>query len=751
MNFTSISGISNDPTVAKDLADKAMFLSHLTSFYPQHLSEFPNKLAELLRCAARTLPSGLRNDLANSLILLVNREIVSIKDTLSLFMELQTLGDKKLRELTFAHVVKSIKRMNQKHKDEAKNRALQNILFVMLQQEDEDRAKRALVTLCELHKRRTWFDERTANAICTASFHPSSRIMISTLCFLLDYEKIENYQDSDDESSDEEATESPQVILRRETVYKASHQGTSASKKKKKRQLDRIIRNMKKKERGSSERKNNIYYSPLNHLKDPQGFVEKLFSRLQKCNERFEVKMMMLKVIARTIGLHQLMLLNFYPYLQKYIQPHQRDVTNLIAAAVQACHDMVPPDAVEPLFKQIVNQFVHDRSRPEAITVGINAVREICLRMPLLMNEDLLQDLALYKKSHEKGVSIAARSLITLFREVCPSLLIKKDRGRPTDPKARPKAYGEVNVAADVPGAELLQIIDDDVEQESSHSDDCGSENEQEDDQVSLNSDDDNQLGSDNTGSDDDEAEDHDGESDDENDRSSDYETSGDDADNVDLEDSEEADEEDGGISEHEGDGDLHILGSVDTKTTLKDSAKKRKFSDFNDQLTAADSSLRALKKLAGTTMENALPENEDGILSNADFQRIKELKAKNEARTALAQHGLLKSSTNKIPSSDQLGLKRVDGSMLEAHVKKKLNKEERLAMVRAGREERGQYHARAAVKQKKTGGLSNKQKEHKKQMPLVAKRKKVARTKIEKRIKQQRSGKQQRGRKAWK
>lgn len=107
------------------------------------------------------------------------------------------------------------------------------------------------MTLCELHKRRTWFDERTANAICTASFHPSSRfvfsfvrfgvllsfylflnikpkyyiyvsfrIMISTLCFLLDYEKIENYQDSDDESSDEEATESPQVILRRETVYK---------------------------------------------------------------------------------------------------------------------------------------------------------------------------------------------------------------------------------------------------------------------------------------------------------------------------------------------------------------------------------------------------------------------------------------------------------------------------------------------------------------------------------------------------
>lgn len=39
------------------------------------------------------------------------------------------------------------------------------------------------------------------------------------------------------------------------------------------------------------------------------------------------------------------------------------------------------------------------------------------------MSEELLQDLALYKKSHEKAVSIAARSLIGLFREVRLSLL----------------------------------------------------------------------------------------------------------------------------------------------------------------------------------------------------------------------------------------------------------------------------------------------------------------------------------------
>ncbi|KAK7387547.1 hypothetical protein VNO78_28432 [Psophocarpus tetragonolobus] len=759
MNFTSITGIATDPTVAKDLADRTMFLAHVTPFYPKHLADFPNRLAHLLRSSARTLPSSLRRHLSLALILLSNRKIVDIGETLSLFMDLQTLDDKKLKQLAFAHVVHSIMRINQNHKNEAKNRALQNVLFALLQKEDEKPAKRALVTLWELHRRKVWFDERTANAICTASFHPSSRIMISALSFLLDYEKIQNDDASDDSGSDNEKTDSPQVALSRETIYKASHQGTAASKKKKKAKLQRAIRSMKRNQRLSSERSHNSYYSPLNHLKDAQGFAEKLFSRLKNCNERFEVKMMILKLIARTVGLHQLLLLEFYPFLQKYIQPHQRDITNLLAVAVQACHDMVPPDAVEPLFKQIVNQFVHDRSRPEAITVGLNAVREICLRIPLLMNKDLLQDLVLYKKSREKAVSVAARSLIGLFREVCPSLLVKKDRGRPIDPKARPKAYGEVNVATDVPGVELLQTSDNDDEQETGHSDDSAcsvSDNDQENDLMSINDDDDeNQLCSE----DDDEDKDGDVISEDEDEGASDYEAGVSDADDDevegdDIEDSELADEEDSDDSEHEDNGDLHSLsddGNMETKSTLTDSAKKRKFTDFNGQLIAADTSLRALKKLAGTKTGGILPESKDGILSNEDFQRIKELKAKREAKNALAQQGLAKSAAIKVPSSDQLSLKRVDGTMLEVHVRKKMSKDERLALVRAGREERGKYHARTAVKQNKTGGLSNRQKEHKKKMPLAAKRDKVARTRIEKKRKNQRSSKQFRGRKAWK
>nr|KJB53010.1 hypothetical protein B456_008G288600 [Gossypium raimondii] len=580
-----------------------------------------------------------------------------------------------------------------------------------------------------------------------ACFHSSSRIMIAVLSFLLDYEKIENDdEDSDDLSSEDEMTQNPHVVISKETVYKAHHKGTAASKKKKKAKLQRAIRSMKRQQRLSSESSNCSYYSPLYHLKDAQGFVEKLFSRLQTCNERFEVKMMMLKVIARTVGLHRLILLNFYPFLQRYVQPHQKDITNLLAAAVQACHDMVPPDAVEPLFKQIVNQFVHDRSRPEAIAVGLNVIREICLRMPLLMTEDLLQDLVLYKKSHEKAVSAAARSLITLFREVCPSLLVKKDRGRPMDPKAKPKAYGEVNVLSNVPDIELLEQ-DDDI---------GGSEDDESGDEaVYISSDDGNEDNDDeesqytaNDGSEDEDVLDEEG---DENDSVDEYESDIDDANEDDSDDEDKGDTEE--LETEEDDYNEEVSGSSKAGDSAGDGgnedqkakASKRKLSDFEGQLIAADTSLRALKRLAEAKTSHASSDSVDGILSDEHFQRIKKLKVKKEAKTALAQQGF------KIPSSDQLSFKRVDPSKLEAHVRLRLSKEERLALVKAGREDRGQYQARTAIKQKKTGGLSNRQKEHKKYMPLAAKKAKAQRSRQEKNKKKSRSGKQFRGKKAWK
>lgn len=48
-------------------------------------------------------------------------------------MELQVIGDRAVKKLAFSHIVHSIRRMNQKHKNEAKNRKLQGILFKLVQ------------------------------------------------------------------------------------------------------------------------------------------------------------------------------------------------------------------------------------------------------------------------------------------------------------------------------------------------------------------------------------------------------------------------------------------------------------------------------------------------------------------------------------------------------------------------------------------------------------------------------------------
>ncbi|CAA7039251.1 unnamed protein product [Microthlaspi erraticum] len=735
---------------SKGLGDRAMFLSHVTPFYPKLLAAFPAQLTDLLRTSCLAMPSPLRNQVAQSLILLMNRKSLVIEDLLALFLDIQTLGDRNLRKLAFSHIVQTIRKMSI---TDPRHKALQRIVVSLLEQEDETKAKRALVTLCELHKKKVWLGDkhdRVAIAICEACFHTSPRIMVSALRFLLDYENLDDEDDSDaSDSDDEDSKHAMQVAVNREAVYKATNKGTSSSKKKKQAKLQRAMKNIKRKQRASTENTTSTY-SPLNHLNDPQKYAERLLSRLQtgksigKTSERIETRLMMIKVIARTIGLHKLQLLSFYTYLQNYARPHEKDITQLLAAAVQACHDGVPSDAVKPLFMQIVNDFVHDRSRPEAIAVGLNVIREMCLRIPELMTDVLLQDLALYKKKpNDKAISAAARSLIALFREINPSLLVKKDRGRPGGAVAKPKQYGEVNVFNDVPNVELLQ--------ENDHESDSDDDDQDADDMELPGSDDDNEqeLIPDDGGSDDEAEEDSDDGADmmtnTEDDSDVDTSVGGDEDEEMNDSDEAEMDSEDEEVESEEDDGEASDSSGEDSGNEEKGKGKKRKRIDFDASLLSADSSLRSLKKFAEANSEKPSFEESDGILSNEDFQRIKELQAKKDTKLALARKGI------KIPDSEQLAKKRVNPAKLEAHIRHKLTKEQRLELVKAGREDRVKYTSKTATKQKKTGGTSNKQKAHKKNMPLAAVRSKAHKSKRTRRMKDKISGSQFRGRKAWK
>ena len=105
-------------------------------------------------------------------------------------------------------------------------------------------------------------------------------------------------------------------------------------------------------------------------------------------------------------------------------------MTSFLASLAQSTHNLVPPDALEPLVQKIANEFVSEAAASEVASAGLNGIREVCARQPLAMNETLLQDLVQYRKSKDKAVQMAARGLLALYREVGAVMLRKRDRPR---------------------------------------------------------------------------------------------------------------------------------------------------------------------------------------------------------------------------------------------------------------------------------------------------------------------------------
>jgi protein SDA1 len=159
----------------------------------------------------------------------------------------------------------------------------------------------------------------------------------------------------------------------------------------------------------------------------------------------------------------------------RYLTPKQRDVTQFLACSAMASHEFIPPDVLEPLIRKIADEFVTGGVSFEVLQAGfvrrtpfandrLNSIREICTRAPLVMNADLLQDLTSYKNSRDKGVVNAARSLISLYRDVAPELLLRKDRGKNVSMAMSAGQPGqniqfgvERNVANGIVGLELLE------------------------------------------------------------------------------------------------------------------------------------------------------------------------------------------------------------------------------------------------------------------------------------------------------
>ncbi|KAJ8930916.1 hypothetical protein NQ314_016240 [Rhamnusium bicolor] len=355
-------------------------------------------------------------------------------------------------------------------------------MFTMLKETNTRAAKMSLDIMVELYKKNIWNDAKTVNVIATGCFSKITKVMVAALKFFLGKDPDE--KNSDDSDSEHEVD--PKEVMMANKVNKKT--------RKREKQLNKV-----KKLASKAYKKKAIAptfnFSALHLIHDPQGMAEKLFKQLESTNKRFEVKLMTLDVISRLIGLHDLFLFNYYPYIQRFMQPHQREVVRILQFAAQASHELIPPDVIEPVLKTLANNFITERNSSDVMAIGLNAVREICARCPLAMNEDLLQDLAQYKMYRDRSVMMAARSLIQLFRVTRPELLHKKDRGRPTEAAEEIESldYGKVNAKDYIPGAEVLlqdDKADIEVDSESASDDEQWIDIEHSDDDLAECSDD---------------------------------------------------------------------------------------------------------------------------------------------------------------------------------------------------------------------------------------------------------------------
>ena len=440
-------------------------------------------LAMSLPTAALSLHRDVRKACVSALILMRNKGAIEPLRLLELFFRiLSVVPDKALRELLYSHIVNDVKNINKKGKrDETLNRSIQAFLHRIVSMESDgeegtDTAqKRATDMVCELYRRAVWTDERTVAILASASTSKNSTVMCRAIRFFLNIE--EKMALDQKREIDEEFAGSQSV-----NIHKHSRKTKKRANHVERQEKNRVKAQLKKEnpdwleleERGGLEHAKKLYPA-IEMLRDPQGLSEILLKRLKgsSASLKYETKLLMINFVTRLVGNHRLSLLGLYPFLQRYMGGHQRDVTAILAYSVQACHDLVPPNETYGILKTIAHNFITERCSGEQMAVGINAARAICTRVPSVLSierdeensvtldmEAFARDLAAYSKHRDRSVMIAGKAWTNFIRQVHPGLLQGKDRGLAGTSlhKAgiKPLRFGQVKVASGVEGADLL-------------------------------------------------------------------------------------------------------------------------------------------------------------------------------------------------------------------------------------------------------------------------------------------------------
>ncbi|CAK9104984.1 unnamed protein product [Durusdinium trenchii] len=437
---------------SSSFSEQVMFLAHVAPSFPDKAKALPDLLIGALSDHFEVMHSSMRTTLVQALILLRNRDQFPCSKTLPVYFKLFRSQDKALRKSIFNHIVRDIAHMNQKKRNQKVNYELRDFFFAQMKETGTEICRHACAVFITMYRQNVWSDAHVVNLMSSGLLHPDLKVA-AALAHLFLGNKTKGLEGILDESDDEDEADNINEAVT--GIVGAKKTGNRVRK------LKRAKKAAKKAAKKGKNNTNVVSFVAIDLLNDPQTLSERLLQRMSKGGEPFLFRLLMLHLVARLIGRHQLQVLNLYPFLQKYLVPTQKEVTKVMAALVEASHPAVPPEEVRPVVLHIVRYFVTEAQSSEVIEIGLNTIREVCARSINILTEEELADLCSFRKHKSKGVMMAVRSLINTYRELHPQLLHRSLRGREATVavsrgEVQAPQFGEMQASEKIEGLDLL-------------------------------------------------------------------------------------------------------------------------------------------------------------------------------------------------------------------------------------------------------------------------------------------------------
>ena len=216
------------------------------------------------------------------------------------------------------------------------------------------------------------------------------------------------------------------------------------------------LRKKVKKVQGTNVRKENANFLFIKLIYSPLSLSEKIFNKIKSSKMTFKAKLYQMGLISRIIWRFELIFPNYFHYLHRYIKSNNNELPQVLASLAGAVHARTPLAELHPIVQLILLNFANEAAAQDKLLMGLNTLKEICLRLPEAMEEDYIYQICLLRKIKNKNVAGSIRSFINLWRGIDPRKLRKEYRGHEWKENERQAWSTSHKAAGNIDGIELL-------------------------------------------------------------------------------------------------------------------------------------------------------------------------------------------------------------------------------------------------------------------------------------------------------